>query len=257
MGRSKDTNDRSFVYLTLMKETGMKVLSAGKAIDDFPHSVKEFPLITESGNGRRAQIARLATELFHRKGYAATSMRVLASVSGIEAPSLYNHFSSKEALLHEICFGMADAFLSSARHIASLDLTVTERLALAIREHLRLLYSDSEAVGVFVNEWRHLSEPSLQAFKNLRLDYEQFFAGLFREGMDLGVFKQGDPLWLGRQLLLLMNGSIHSTTRPDTQALTPLADRFLDLWMNGISHKSVNQTNFTTHPTITVPDQPI
>lgn len=190
--------------------------------------------ITNPVQGRRVQIARLATGLFHRKGYAATSMRELASVSGIEAPSLYNHFSSKETLLHEICFGMADAFVSSAQRIAGMDLPVTERLALAIKEHLRLLFSDREAVGVFVHEWRHLSEPSLQAFKALRLDYEQFFAGLFQEGMNQGVFVQGDPLWLGRQLLLLMNGSLHSASRPDDDALTPLANRFLDLWMNGI-----------------------
>jgi AcrR family transcriptional regulator len=227
------------------------VIGHSKSLD----SAKEFPLIPESGNGRKAQIARLATELFHRKGYAATSMRELASVSGIEAPSLYNHFSSKETLLHEICFAMADAFVVTARRIAAMDLTVSERLALAIREHLRLLYSDREAVGVFVNEWRHLSEPSLQAFKNLRLNYEQFFAGLFREGMDKGVFVQGDPLWLSRQLLLLMNGSVHSITRPDEQTLTLLADRFLDLWMNGISRKSLTLANFKIHSASIHPEQ--
>ncbi len=197
------------------------------------------------GNGRRAQIARLATELFHRKGYAATSMRELASVSGIEAPSLYNHFSSKETLLHEICFGMADAFVSTAQRISAMDLSVTDRLALAIKEHLRLLFSDREAVGVFVHEWRHLSDPSLQAFKTLRLDYEQFFARLFQEGMNQGVFVQGDPLWLGRQLLLLMNVSMHSAIRPDAEALIPLAQRFLDLWLYGIAHSTSapNQTH--------------
>lgn len=199
---------------------------------------REYPTTLGSGNSRRVQIARLATELFHRKGYAATSMRELASVSGIEAPSLYNYFSSKETLLHEICFGMADAFVSTARRIAAMDLPVAERLGCAIEEHLRLLFSDREAVGVFVNEWRHLSEPSLQAFKALRLDYEQFFARLFQEGMNQGVFVQGDPLWLGRQLLLLMNGSVHSTARPDGEALTQLAGRFLDLWMNGIANSS-------------------
>ena len=211
------TNDRSYLWL-MIEPTTIETTS-----------------ISVVGNGRRAQIARLATGLFHRKGYAATSMRELASVSGIEAPSLYNHFSSKETLLHEICFGMADAFVSTAQRIAAMDLPVTDRLALAIKEHLRLLFSDREAVGVFVHEWRHLSEPSLQAFKTLRLDYEQFFAGLFQEGMNQGVFVQGDPLWLGRQLLLLMNGSLHSATRPDDDALTPLAQRFWDLWMNGIA----------------------
>lgn len=190
---------------------------------------------TAPTGSRRALIAGFATELFHRKGYAATSMRELASVSGIEAPSLYNHFSSKETLLHEICFGMADAFVSTAQRIAAMDLPVEDRLARAIEEHLRLLFSDREAVGVFVNEWRHLSEPSLQTFKALRSDYEQFFAGLFQEGMQKGVFRQGDPLWLGRQLLLLMNGSVHSTARPDSEALADLGRRFYSLWMHGVA----------------------
>jgi hypothetical protein len=116
-----------------------------------------------------------------------------------------------------------------------MDLPVEDRLARAIEEHLRLLFSDREAVGVFVNEWRHLSEPSLQTFKSLRSDYEQFFAGLFQEGMHKGVFRQGDPLWLGRQLLLLMNGSVHSTARPDSEALADLGRRFYSLWMHGVA----------------------
>ncbi|MFM7032516.1 MAG: hypothetical protein ACKOX4_08355, partial [Bacteroidota bacterium] len=63
MGRSR-TNDRSYLWL-MLENTAIETLS--------------IPVV---GNGRRAQIARLATGLFHRKGYAATSMRELASVSG-------------------------------------------------------------------------------------------------------------------------------------------------------------------------------
>jgi hypothetical protein len=53
--------------------------------------------------------------------------------------------------------------------------------------------------------------------------------------MHQGVFSQGDPLWLGRQLLLLMNGSVHSTARPDSEALSDLGRRFYSLWMHGVA----------------------
>ena len=185
---------------------------------------------------RKEKILQLATGLFHRKGYAATSMRELASLSGIEAPSLYSHFASKEALLQFVCFDMAQAFLAEASRVAAMDLHVTARLARAIEGHLTLLFSDREAVGVFVHEWRHLSEPALQRFKALRLEYEHAFGNLFREGMEQGLFRQGDPLWLGRQLLLLMNGSIHSNAHASPDFIKELSQRFYLLWLQGIQH---------------------
>jgi hypothetical protein len=52
-----------------------------------------------------------------------------------------------------------------------------------------------------------------------------------------------------------MNGSVHSITRPDEQTLTLLADRFLDLWMNGISRKSLTLANFKIHSASIHPEQ--
>jgi AcrR family transcriptional regulator len=50
-----------------------------------------------SGETRDAAI-RAAIDLFGRHGYEATSMRQIAHALGMKAPSLYNHFASKEEL---------------------------------------------------------------------------------------------------------------------------------------------------------------
>jgi TetR/AcrR family transcriptional regulator, cholesterol catabolism regulator len=42
---------------------------------------------------------RLAARLFATQGYTATTMRVIAEQAGIEAASIYYHFSSKEELV--------------------------------------------------------------------------------------------------------------------------------------------------------------
>jgi len=47
----------------------------------------------------RDRILDAALDLFATQGYAATSMRQIAAAVGIRAPSLYNHFGGKAALL--------------------------------------------------------------------------------------------------------------------------------------------------------------
>ncbi|NKS90704.1 TetR family transcriptional regulator [Rhodococcus hoagii] len=49
-------------------------------------------------SGKRTEILGAASELFAAKGYTGTSMRDIASATGMLAGSLYYHFESKEAL---------------------------------------------------------------------------------------------------------------------------------------------------------------
>jgi len=50
-----------------------------------------------AGN-RRADVVRLAGELFAQKGFRATTVREIADAAGILSGSLYHHFDSKESI---------------------------------------------------------------------------------------------------------------------------------------------------------------
>jgi AcrR family transcriptional regulator len=54
------------------------------------------------GGTPREEILDAAAELFTRRGYAATSTRMIAEAVGIRQASLYYHVSSKEELLEEL-----------------------------------------------------------------------------------------------------------------------------------------------------------
>jgi len=59
-----------------------------------------LPLL-EGGNLTKERILMTSTILFARKGYAAVSMRDIATAAGIKPSSLYNHFENKENLWAE------------------------------------------------------------------------------------------------------------------------------------------------------------
>src|SRR3954471_3378910 len=54
------------------------------------------------GGETRAEIQRVARELFTGKGYEATSMREIADALNIKKASLYYHFAGKEDILRSL-----------------------------------------------------------------------------------------------------------------------------------------------------------
>lgn len=61
-----------------------------------------LPAARRTGEGTREVAQRVATDLFIRQGYDATSLREIAAALGIQKASLYYHFESKEAIVESV-----------------------------------------------------------------------------------------------------------------------------------------------------------
>jgi TetR/AcrR family transcriptional regulator, cholesterol catabolism regulator len=144
-----------------------------------------------SSSSRKAQVIRVAAELFREKGYVASSMRDLAQKLGIEAASLYSHIKSKEEILHILCFDMATEFMASLEDVEKqTELPASEKLRKGIIGHVQVMARDLTASAVFMNEHRHLSQPYLRDFLLLRIKYINRFKKIIEEGMEKGEFKK-------------------------------------------------------------------
>ena len=139
---------------------------------------------------RKEQVIRKAAELFREKGYAASSMRDLAQLLGIEAASLYSHIKSKEEILQSLCFDMAAEFRKSLDEVEKLTIPASEKLRRGILGHIQVMAKDLTASAVFMNEHRHLSQPHLREFLLLRINYINRFKDIIEEGITLGEFKE-------------------------------------------------------------------
>src|SRR6476620_7628269 len=116
-------------------------------------------IIPGKNGSKKDVITQKASELFRKKGFTATSMRDIAASIGVEAPSLYNHIESKNAILKEVCFRVAQLFMNNLKEVElcpELNLVKIEKI---IRFHISMMTEEYESVSISDHEWMHLPEP--------------------------------------------------------------------------------------------------
>ena len=132
---------------------------------------------------KKDTIVSTAAVLFREKGYAASSMRDLAEKVGVEAASLYNHIKSKSEILQDICFTVANRFITHIEKVEAGKNSVIDKIETLLRFHIHEMIHHYEEVYVSDREWKHLEEPYLTNFQNLRRSYRKRFAAIIEEGI--------------------------------------------------------------------------
>lgn len=132
---------------------------------------------------RKEEIVKVAAALFKSKSYPVTSVRDIAKGIGFKPASLYNHFSSKDEILREICFSVANEYLSNFKEINSLAINATEKVKLLIKKHVQMATTKTAFDTVTNDDWMHLKEVDLKTFLELRKQYENKIIQLLEEGI--------------------------------------------------------------------------
>jgi AcrR family transcriptional regulator len=147
---------------------------------------------TADNTSRKEVIIQKAAQLFKEKGFKAASMRELAEVVGVEAASLYNHIKSKNELLHEICFSVANRYNQKLDEIEAQPGNALQKIEQLLRFHIDGMVNHFEEVFVSDREWKHLSEPYLSNFQNQRRNYRKRFASIITTGIQQKEIKKID-----------------------------------------------------------------
>lgn len=150
-------------------------------------------IVTGKNNTKKEVILKKAATLFKTKSFSASSMRELAEVVGVEAPSLYNHIGSKSELLQDICFRIGSQFTMQIEHISASNKKTVEKIEAVIRFHIELMAENFDEVYVANHEWKHLKEPYLTDFLNIRRNYEKSLMGFIEDGIAKNEIKTVNP----------------------------------------------------------------
>ena len=141
---------------------------------------------------RKEEIIRIAAKLFKEKGYSAVTMRDLAKAMGIKAASLYNHINSKQDILNTIIISLAEEFTAGMKKVQSSDKNCIGKLKQIIELHVKISSQNIYGMASLNNDWMHLEE-QLDYYQKLRIDYEDDFRAILKEGIHTGEIVNANP----------------------------------------------------------------
>ena len=183
---------------------------------------------------RREQIIATALEMIRTQGYLGTSMRDIASALQIEASSLYNHIKSKEEILLDTCFGMAEKFLTGIAEVNDIYFNAEEKLAMAVRNHIGILTQNLDASWVFIHEWRNLNGDKKPEFITLRDQYEQAFLSILQNGEDEGLFKEVNNKFAVLTILSSLNWVVEWYKPNGEMTAQQIAEKLTEFILQGL-----------------------
>jgi len=183
---------------------------------------------------RKDQILNTAAKLFKEKGYSAVTMRDIATAMGIKAASLYNHINSKQDILKTIIISLAEEFTEEILVISNSDEGNIEKLRQIVSLHINITTSNTYEMATLNNDWMHL-EDQLDYYLSLRLNYEEDFRNIIKEGIKNNEIIDSNP----DTMLFSMLSTLQSlyTWIPKKEDLNPeeLATNLSAILINGIN----------------------
>ncbi|SMC69264.1 TetR/AcrR family transcriptional regulator [Primorskyibacter flagellatus] len=151
------------------------------------------------------RIREAALRLFARHGYAAVSMRQIATEVGVQAGALYNYTADKQSLLFSLMRGHMDELLAAHAALGQ-DGSPTARLERFTRFHISFHADRPQAVFISYMELRSLEPNNFQIIEALRRDYEDALESILRDGMAGGDFTIADPKIATLAVIAMLTG---------------------------------------------------
>jgi len=150
---------------------------------------------------KRQRILEAASELFFEKGYAASTLDMLAARLDVTKPYIYTYFRNKSDLLAAICeTGIAESLAAMEMALAQ-ETGATAQLKGAVAGVAAVVIRFQTYVAVYQREMKSLGRRDAQRILQRRHHFDQQMAALLARGVAAGEFYVTDAgmtsVWIG------------------------------------------------------------
>jgi AcrR family transcriptional regulator len=135
----------------------------------------------------KPKISEIALHLFAERGYAAVSMRQIASKVGLQAGALYNYFPDKQTILADLLINHMENLLKTW-HKQKLPQKSDKLLEFFVDFHIEYHLNRPEEVFIAYMELRNLNPDNFQKIEKLRNKYERILSEILTVGVNKNLF---------------------------------------------------------------------
>lgn len=150
------------------------------------------------------RVRSTALRLFANFGYAAVSMRQIASEVGVQAGALYNYTPDKQTLLFELMRVHMEELLDAAGDDSTKIPVI--RLEHFVRFHIAFHRERPDSVFIAYMELRNLTPENFVAIEALRHRYETVLERILKAGVQSGDFDVPDTKIATLALIAMLTG---------------------------------------------------
>ena len=158
------------------------------------------------------RITEAATKLFANKGYAAVSMRQIASEVGVQAGALYLYTPDKQTLLFDLMKDHMEELLVALEEQGR-EGSPAERLERFVRFHIGFHIGRPDEVFLAYMELRNLEPENFAEIERLRHAYEDALEAILTDGVAAGVFRIADTRIAMLAVIAMLTG-VNTWYRP-------------------------------------------
>ena len=193
--------------------------------------------MTKSVDDEKVLLA--AGKLFRDQGFAATTVREIASAASMLPGSLHYRYASKDDILVALMKRGVERAMQAVQTAIAHETDPIERLRLGLRAHLELLCNGDDSLYVLLFDWRSLTSRAARGVEREKQRLETFWDGLLLDAHATGRARPVLDLELVRQFGFGAINWVATWYRPNSKR-TPaqIADAFWSFLAFGLLHES-------------------
>ncbi|RLC25911.1 MAG: hypothetical protein DRH56_05275 [Deltaproteobacteria bacterium] len=151
----------------------------------------------------RKKIIDVASSLYAKKGFNATSIQEISEKAGVSLPVTYHYVKKKSEIMRLIMEDLLNTFqenlVKSIKHIEDPE----EKLAIAVVLYIKVVDQQREKALLMYQKSNSLDRASKALVMQLEVEVSRIFGEIIEEGISRGVFKEVDVDLMAYNIIMM------------------------------------------------------